>query len=101
MGCGEGTVTKTLQGHTADVAGIVFSPDGRHLASASLDMTIGLWKVADGQRVATLKGHASGVLCVAFSSDGKRLSSGSIDTSILLWDVSQNATPPGGTNDPK
>lgn len=94
----DGTIAMTLDGHDADVAGIAFSPDGKYLASASLDKTIGIWNVTHGRRIASLKGHEGGVLCVAFSPDGKLLASGSADTMILVWDfamaIKQQAAKP-------
>jgi WD40 repeat protein len=82
----DGTLAKTLKGHRADVGGVAFSPDGRHLASASLDGTVGIWAIPDGRLITRLEGHTGGVLSVAFSPDGKLLASGSADTTILIWD---------------
>ena len=58
----------TLTGHTDDVSSISFSPDGKTLASASLDSTIGLWDVMTGERRHTLRGHISWVHSISFSS---------------------------------
>ncbi len=82
-----GLVLRTLVGHTADVVGIAFSPDGRRIATASFDRTIKLWDTATGSEVFTLRGHNSGLLVVAFSPDGRRIVSGAIDTTARVWDA--------------
>jgi WD40 repeat protein/tetratricopeptide (TPR) repeat protein len=73
-----------LQGHSSRVNSVVFSPDGKNLASASGDNTIKLWN-SDGSELNTLKGHGSAVNSVVFSPDGKILASASDDNTIKLW----------------
>lgn len=71
------------------VYSLVFSPDGKTLASGSEDGSIRLWDVETGQQVGkALNGHTDYVASVAFSPDGKTLASWGRDQTIRLWDVS-------------
>ena len=73
-----------LEGHSLEVKGAAFSPDGSLFASTSSDKTIKLWR-QDGTLLKTLTGHQSGVLDVAFSPDSQLLASASEDKTIKLW----------------
>lgn len=77
----------TLSGHAARVTSVAFAPDGKTLASGSMDETVKLWDVGTGRELSTLKGHTDPVKSVAFSPDGKTLASGSGDKTAKLWDV--------------
>ena len=77
----------TFIGHASSVSSVVFSPDGRTLASGSYDKTIRLWNVQTGTHLRTLIGHTDRIYSVVFSPDGRTLASGSYDKTIRLWNV--------------
>lgn len=70
--------------HNNAVYGVAFSPDGKTLATASLDNQIKLWNLADGRLDRVLKGHGDGVASVGYLADG-RLVSASLDKSLRIW----------------
>ena len=69
-----------------EIYSVVFSPDGKTLASGSWD-GVRLWDTETGEPKDTLTGHTEGVYSVAFSPDGKTVASGSSDGTVLLWKV--------------
>ena len=70
--------------HNNAVYAAAFSNDGKQLATASLDNTVKLWNVADGEHVGTLKGHGDGVAFVGYLKDN-RIVTASLDKSLKIW----------------
>ena len=56
----QGTLLHALSGHTNCVYSLAFSPDGKTLASGSMDQTIKLWDTATGQLRETIVPGESG-----------------------------------------
>jgi len=48
-----------LKGHTAALTAVAYSPNGKYLATGSLDGTARVWDAATGKELAVLIGHTA------------------------------------------
>src|SRR5262249_55045161 len=69
------------------VCDLALSSDGGRLFSGSLDGTIKVWDMDNGQVTRTLRGHDVGVKRLHLSADAKRLVSVAFDNSSKVWDL--------------
>jgi WD40 repeat protein len=69
-----------LPGHANHVVSLAFSPDGKMLASGSLDKTVKIWDLARHKEVREINGFAKGVSALAYSKDGRKLAVAAGDT---------------------
>jgi WD40 repeat protein len=84
-----GSVLRTYHGYTDRVTSVAWSPNGKYIASGSLDKTARVWAVNPGDHSQPFiyRGHTAGVQTVAWSPDSNRVVSGSLDKTVQVWDA--------------
>ena len=66
-------LVRKLTGHKKAVHLLVFSPNGRHMTTESMDGTGKVWDIASGRELFTLEGLKGKYPALAFSPDGARI----------------------------
>ncbi|KAF9358918.1 hypothetical protein BGX26_000622 [Mortierella sp. AD094] len=84
---GELPFLQVLRGHSHEVLGVTYSPNGNQVASASKDGTARLWDVETGKCRQILDGHSDSVNRAIYSPKGDLIASSSDDNTVRLWDV--------------
>jgi WD40 repeat protein len=79
-----GELVSTLR-HERAVSRMVWSPDGRHLATASDHDTARVWDVTTGEEVSRLTHAEPAVVDVDWSPDGRYLATASLDHTARVW----------------
>ncbi len=78
------SVVQRLNGHQWCVTALAFTPDGRFLASGSMDRTVHLWDLTEGRESVTFTNYTDRLTGLAFSPDGKTLATASGQQLTLL-----------------
>ena len=77
----------TLVGHTGWAMGLAFSPDGKSLASTSLDGTVRIWNIAPGNETVTVSSPPAGFgTRVAYNPVGHEFAASGGDGTVTIWD---------------
>jgi len=80
---------RTIGNHGGFVTALALSPDGKRLASASLDQKIKVWDPHQSEQLPlrVLRGHTNRIFGVGFLSDGHTLVSCGADPVVRQWDL--------------
>lgn len=74
-------IVYSLTKHRSAVWSVAISPDGKTIASSSLDKTVKLWDLATGNLLQTIQASSP----VIFSDNGKYLITGNSTNQIDIW----------------
>jgi WD40 repeat protein len=77
-----------IAGHSSPLAAIEFGRQGKWIASASWDHTVGVWDSSTGKLISWLDGHKAAVTALATSPRPDELASGGADGEVILWKAS-------------
>ena len=76
-----------LAGHPAIIANVLYSPDGKTLASTDEHGNIRLWNVETGDMLQEIREAALAPLQMLFFNEGRTLVLGSVDGTLLFYEA--------------
>jgi WD40 repeat protein len=77
-----------IQAHRMDVESLAFLPDGKYLASGSIDGTVKLWDVVTRSQVGSFRGvRPSFVHTIDVSQDGTKMAIGTLHGPFSVWEI--------------
>ena len=71
---------------------MVFSPDGRYVATGSFDTTLRLWDLQNNSRLPQFLGNSGIIVSVAYSPDGQYVLTADTSHTVRLWNVARRKT---------
>jgi WD40 repeat protein/serine/threonine protein kinase len=78
----------TLRGHSYPILSLMYSRDGRYLASAGgAEKTVRIWDTGTWKEIHTFWGHTDMVSVAVFSPGGERVATASDDGTARIWDM--------------
>jgi eukaryotic-like serine/threonine-protein kinase len=83
------TTFNILNDYTDGVNSVVWSPDGKYIATGGYDKLVQIRDPFNQTpAINILVGHTDAVKSVAWSPDGKYIASASLDQNVIIWDAS-------------
>jgi WD40 repeat protein len=79
-------VVEIKNGHSDQVFGVCFSPDGTKLATCSADKFVKVFEIPTGKFIKQFEGHTHHVMDVGWKPDGKLLASAGAENTVKVWD---------------
>ncbi len=82
-----GNIIQTFKGHSALINEVDYSPDGKYVATSSMDNTAIVWDIQTGSIIRRFEGHTGALGHSIFSADSRKLLTSSTDGTLRLWDI--------------
>jgi eukaryotic-like serine/threonine-protein kinase len=82
---------RTLRGYTGPTFDVVFSRDGRRLASSGVDGRLKVWDLETGAELLSLDHPGLHVVSTAFSPDGRRIAAAVRYGRVVIYDAESGA----------
>lgn len=79
------TLIQSYAAHNGAISKVAWHPSGNFLLSSSLDSTLKVWDVREGQLFYTLHGHEGAVGSCCFSPAGDFFASAGCDEQVMVW----------------
>lgn len=76
--------TVVVTGERGAMSDVAFSPDGRQVASGSLEGRVYIWDADTGELLHELEAHRDEAYAVAYSPDGSELLVGEVDGDVVV-----------------
>ena len=83
----QGSITRTLVGHSAPVLSLCFTPSGAYILSSSHDSSLIIWDPNLDEVLFRFWGHTGPVYCVVVSVDEYMAISAGADSTIRTWEL--------------
>jgi len=80
-------IEKTLEGHTAFINAMAYSPDGSKLATGGHDQSLRVWDTVTYENLFTLETQSGDLNSISFSPDGERMATSWDDGTVKILDV--------------
>jgi WD40 repeat protein len=89
-----GELERVIKGHGSGVTALAFSPDGKWLASGSLDKTAIVWRTDTGAAAGTMAGHTERLSAIAFHPTDGSIATAAHDKTVRIWAPKANRFEP-------
>jgi WD40 repeat protein len=83
----DGSLVKTLEGHSKNIFSLAFNSDGSRLVSGAADKTVRIWDVSSGAQLQSVEVPDHWVQPVVFMNDGKSFATGTQDGTVRFFET--------------